>query len=366
MCYDLKSVHKGVKRLSMQMHDRYRTEWNMAGKLIQDELCMNVQEFDIAALDSTVRENRSKNSKMIKMIEGLSREFTELKIQNQPSIYTASVPRTDDPYEEPSIYTASVPRTDDPYVMVRDDAAIVTQEDEDDDPNAPRDTHLLSCVDPRIADADDVPIPHVIQFRSNFYIRESSSMRDLLTGNYKVCALGPMCNDLKSVHKGVKRLNRLTKSAHFLPMKKKDSIKKLAQLYLKEIIYRHGVPMSIISNRDKTDGQCERMIQTLEDMLRACVIDFGSSWDRHMPLVEFSYNNNYHASIKAAPFETLYGRKCRSLVCWSEVEDSQLTSIKLIKETTEKIVQIKNQLLIARSHQKSYANVRRKPMEFKV
>ncbi|GKA21310.1 putative reverse transcriptase domain-containing protein [Tanacetum coccineum] len=87
----------------------------------------------------------------------------------------------------------------------------------------------------------------------------------------------------------------------------------------------------------QTDGQSERTIQTLQDMLRACVIDFGSSWDRHLPLVEFSYNNSYHASIKAAPYEALYGRTCRSLVCWSEVGDSQLTSPELIREMTEKI-----------------------------
>ncbi|GKC33425.1 putative reverse transcriptase domain-containing protein [Tanacetum coccineum] len=114
----------------------------------------------------------------------------------------------------------------------------------------------------------------------------------------------------------------------------------------------HGVPVSIISDRDgrftslfwqvlhealgtrldmstayhpKTDGQSERTIQTLEDMLRACVLDFGKNWDRHLPLVEFSYNNSYHTSIKAAPFEALYGRKCRSPVCWAEVGDAQLT-----------------------------------------
>ncbi|GKB99772.1 reverse transcriptase domain-containing protein [Tanacetum coccineum] len=77
----------------------------------------------------------------------------------------------------------------------------------------------------------------------------------------------------------------------------------------------------------QTNGQSERTIQKLEYMLHACVIDFGSSWDRHMPLVEFSYNNSYHASIKAAPYEALYGRKCRSPVCWSEVGDSQLTGL---------------------------------------
>nr|GEV87311.1 reverse transcriptase domain-containing protein [Tanacetum cinerariifolium] len=116
----------------------------------------------------------------------------------------------------------------------------------------------------------------------------------------------------------------------------------------------------------ETDGQSERTIQTLEDMLRARVIDFGKSWDRHLHIVDFSYNNSYHASIKAAPFKALYGQKCRSPIYWSEVRDSQLTGPELIRETTEKIVQIKNRLLTARSRQKSYADVGRKPMEFSV
>nr|GEZ29228.1 putative reverse transcriptase domain, ribonuclease H-like domain, aspartic peptidase domain protein [Tanacetum cinerariifolium] len=116
----------------------------------------------------------------------------------------------------------------------------------------------------------------------------------------------------------------------------------------------------------QTDGQSERTIQILEDMLRACVIDFGSGWDKHLPLAEFSYSNSYHASIKAAPFEALYGRKCRSPVCWSEVGDAQLTGPEMIRETTEMNVQIKNRLLAPRSRQKSYANVRCKPLEFEV
>ncbi|GJV98125.1 reverse transcriptase domain-containing protein [Tanacetum coccineum] len=88
-------------------------------------------------------------------------------------------------------------------------------------------------------------------------------------------------------------------------------------------------------DRFETDGQSERTIQTLEDMLRACVLDFGKGWDKHLPLVEFSYNNSYHTSIKAAPFEALYGRKCRSPICWAEVGDSQLTGPEIIHETTE-------------------------------
>ncbi|GJW22928.1 putative reverse transcriptase domain-containing protein [Tanacetum coccineum] len=108
--------------------------------------------------------------------------------------------------------------------------------------------------------------------------------------------------------------------------KENDSMEKLTRQYLKEVMSRHGVPVSIISDRDgrKKYGmvKSERTIQTLEDMLRACVIDFGKGWDRHLPLIEFSYNNSYHTSIKAAPFEALYGRKCRSPVCWAEVGDA--------------------------------------------
>ncbi|GJV16673.1 putative reverse transcriptase domain-containing protein [Tanacetum coccineum] len=101
-------------------------------------------------------------------------------------------------------------------------------------------------------------------------------------------------------------------------------------------------------------------------MLRACVIDFGNGWERHLPLIEFSYNNSYHASIKAAPFEALYGQKCRSPVCWAEVGDAQLTGLKLIHETTEKIVQMKQRIQAARDRKKSYADVRFKPLEFQV
>ncbi|GJT86921.1 putative reverse transcriptase domain-containing protein [Tanacetum coccineum] len=97
-----------------------------------------------------------------------------------------------------------------------------------------------------------------------------------------------------------------------------------------------------------TDGQSERTIQTLKDMLRACVIDFGNGWDRHLPLVEFSYNNSYHTSIKAAPFEALYGRKCRSPVCWAEVGEAQLTGPQIIHETTEKIFKIRDRMQAAR------------------
>ena len=108
------------------------------------------------------------------------------------------------------------------------------------------------------------------------------------------------------------------------------------------------------------------MIQTLEDMLRACVLDFGGSWDVHLPLVEFSYNNSYHSSIRCAPFEALYGRNSRSPVLWAEVGEGQLIGPEIVLETTEKISQIKERLKTARDCQKSYADKRRKPLEFSV
>ena len=116
----------------------------------------------------------------------------------------------------------------------------------------------------------------------------------------------------------------------------------------------------------QTDGQSERTIQTMEDMLRACVIDFGGNWDEHLPLIEFSYNNSYHTSINAAPFEALYGRKCRTPVCWAEVGESQLSGPEIVQETTDRVIQIKERLKAARDRQKSYADNRRKPLEFQV
>nr|GEZ09756.1 putative reverse transcriptase domain-containing protein [Tanacetum cinerariifolium] len=114
------------------------------------------------------------------------------------------------------------------------------------------------------------------------------------------------------------------------------------------------------------DGQSKRTIQTLKDMLRACVLDFKNDWDRHLPLMEFSYNNSYHNGIKATPFEALYDRKCRSPVCWAEVGDVQLTGPEIIHETTKNIIQIKSRIQAARDRQKSYADVRCKPLEFQV
>ncbi|GKA37275.1 putative reverse transcriptase domain-containing protein [Tanacetum coccineum] len=132
-------------------------------------------------------------------------------------------------------------------------------------------------------------------------------------------------------------VDRLTKSTHFLAVRKDYKTERLARLYINKIVARHNVLVSIIYDCDshftsgfwrllqkalgtqldlstayhpKTDGESERTIQTLEDMLRACAIDFGGNWDTHLPLVEFSYNNSYHTRVKCAPFEALYGRKC--------------------------------------------------------
>ena len=137
-------------------------------------------------------------------------------------------------------------------------------------------------------------------------------------------------------------MDRLTKSAHFLAVRMTFTLKEFCRLYIREIVQLHGVPVSIVSDRDPrftaqfwksfqkamgtqlsmstafhphTDGQSERTIQILEDMLRACVLDLKGSWEEHLPLIEFAYNNSYQASIQMAPYEALYGRPCRSPIC---------------------------------------------------
>ncbi|GJV38207.1 putative reverse transcriptase domain-containing protein [Tanacetum coccineum] len=188
-------------------------------------------------------------------------------------------------------------------------------------------------------------------------------------------------------------VDRLTKSAHFLEIREDYSIGKLARLYIDEIVARHGVPTLIISDRDgrftsrfwqtmqkalgtgvrlvtayhrrrKTNAKCT--IQTLEDMLRACVIDFGGSWNIHLSLAEFSYNNSYHSIIRCAPFEALYGRKYSSPVLWAEIGDSRLIGPEMVQEMTDKVVVIRDRLKATRDRQKSYADNRRKPLEFQV
>ncbi|GJS06755.1 putative ribonuclease H-like domain-containing protein [Tanacetum coccineum] len=145
-------------------------------------------------------------------------------------------------------------------------------------------------------------------------------------------------------------VDRLTKSTHFIPTKATDSMETLTMLYIKEIVSRHGVLISIISDRD--NPFTSRFWQSIQNAL-----DFGQGRERHLPLVEFSYNSNYHANIKVAQFEALYGRKCRSPVCWAEVGDCSNHGTELIMKTTEKIVQIRQRLQAARDRQRSYANI---------
>ena len=186
-------------------------------------------------------------------------------------------------------------------------------------------------------------------------------------------------------------IDRLTKTAHFLPINEKFSLDKLVHLYLKEIVVRHGVPVTIVSDRDprfnsrfwrkfqeclgtklkmstayhpQTDGQSERTIQTIEDMLRVCALDFKGNWDDHLPLVEFSYNNSYHASIGMPPYEALYGRKCRSPICWEEVGEQKILGPELVQQTKEKVELIQQRLIAAQDKQRKYADPRRKKVEF--
>ncbi|GJZ42534.1 putative reverse transcriptase domain-containing protein [Tanacetum coccineum] len=208
-------------------------------------------------------------------------------------------------------------------------------------------------VDPAKIESIKIDIP-------SFTNGDSSIFRRLGTEKLEPRADGTLCLKWQGV--GYLVNGDLLTSAIFTPMRETDPLDKLARMYLKEVVTRHGIIVSIIY------GQSERTIQTLEDMLRACAIDFGKGWVNHLPLVEFSYNNSYHASIKAAPFEALYGRKCRSPVCWTEVGEAQILSPELIffSKTTEKIIQIKQRMQAARDRQKSYADLKRKPMEFQV
>jgi hypothetical protein len=188
-------------------------------------------------------------------------------------------------------------------------------------------------------------------------------------------------------------VDRLTKVAHFIPMRTTYGGDKLAKLYIDNILKIHGVPKSIISDRGaqfvskfwrslhqalktkldfssayhpQTDGQTERVNQVLEDMFRACVLTHGKNWEDSLAVAEFSYNNGYHTSLKKAPFEVLYGRKCRMSLMWLEVGDCVIESLDFIKATREKIAEIRENLWITQSRQKSYANKRRRELEFEV
>jgi hypothetical protein len=188
-------------------------------------------------------------------------------------------------------------------------------------------------------------------------------------------------------------VDRLTKSAHFLPIRHDYSVSRLSETFTKEIIRLHGSPVSIVSDRDprftsrfwkgfqaawgsklkfstafhpQTDGQSERTIRTLEDMLRACSLEWSGCWDEYICLVEFAYNNSWQASIQMAPFEALYGRKCRTPVCWNEVGEGLIAGPELVRITSEKVRIAREKLKEAQSRQKSYADKHRRLLEFKV
>nr|GFB43775.1 hypothetical protein [Tanacetum cinerariifolium] len=133
-------------------------------------------------------------------------------------------------------------------------------------------------------------------------------------------------------------MDRLTKSAYFLPIRKDYSVSRLAKIFQQEIVRLHGTPSAI------TDGQNERTIQTLEDMLRSCALEWTGNWDDYICLVEFAYNNSWHASIKCAYFEMLYGRKCRALIYWDQVGKRIIEGPEMIEMTNEKVAVAKEKL----------------------
>ena len=188
-------------------------------------------------------------------------------------------------------------------------------------------------------------------------------------------------------------VDRLTKSVHFIPIHEKFSPQKLAELFMNHIVGLHGVPVSIISDRDprftsrfwkglmkelcvklnlstafhpQTDGQSERTIQTLEDMLRSCVLQFKGHWNEYLPLAEFTYNNSYHSSIEMSPYEALYRKQCRTPLCWNETGERKLLGPEIVQTTVDKVNVIRARLKAAQDRQKSYADKRRKDIEFEV
>jgi len=114
----------------------------------------------------------------------------------------------------------------------------------------------------------------------------------------------------------------------------------------------------------QTDGQSERVIQSLEDLLRTCILDHLGSWDEVLPLVEFTYNNSYHPSIGMAPYEALYGRRCRTPLCWYQDGESVLVGPELLQQTTEKVQLVRDRFQASKSQQKAYTDRRRRPLEF--
>jgi hypothetical protein len=188
-------------------------------------------------------------------------------------------------------------------------------------------------------------------------------------------------------------VEKLTKEAHFIPVKTAHKGKNIAEMYLKEVVRLHGVPKEIVSNRDpkftskfwkglfkgfgtnlnlsatyhpESDGKTKRTTRIIESMLRMYVMDQPSKWEDYIHLVEFSYNNGYHASLKMSPFETLYGKKCNTPVSWDNPTDREVVGPELLKGMEEKMEKIKKNLKAAQDRQKSYAYKNRVFKYFKV
>ena len=186
-------------------------------------------------------------------------------------------------------------------------------------------------------------------------------------------------------------MDRLKKSAHFIPVKSTNLTEYYVRIYIDEMVSLHGIPLSIILNRGakftshfwrtfkkglgtqvklstayhpQMDGKADCIIQTLEEMLRSCAIDFKGNWYNHLPLIEFSYNNSYSLSVSIVPFEELYGRRCRSPVWWFEVGESSLLYPDIIYDALEKVWVITDRLKTSYSRQKSYVDNRRRELEF--
>jgi hypothetical protein len=186
-------------------------------------------------------------------------------------------------------------------------------------------------------------------------------------------------------------IDRLTKVAHFILVKTTFGGATLAWIYLKEIVRLHGIPRKIVSDKgtqftskfwtslqqamgtkidfsnachSQSDGQMERVNKVIKDLLRACVLTFGKSWESSLSYAEFSYNKSYQASIKMSPFEALYGRKCQTPLMWSNVGEKTLEGPAFIKEAEEKVALIRKRLLEAQSRQKSYTDNRRRKLSF--
>ncbi|GJW01315.1 putative nucleotidyltransferase, ribonuclease H [Tanacetum coccineum] len=160
-------------------------------------------------------------------------------------------------------------------------------------------------------------------------------------------------------------VDRLTKSAHFLPIPiVSDRDPCFTSRFWKGLQKAWGTRLKFSTAfHPETDGQSERTIQTLEDMLRSCALEWAGNWDDYICLVEFAYNNSWHASIKCAPFEMLYGRKCRAPICWDQVGERILEGPEMIEVTNEKVVVAREKLLEAQTRQKSYADRHRRALE---